>query len=164
MDFWLGRRQFERVRRRRGRPSRRPGKPKMQPPLTPMIDVTFQLLLFFLLTTTFRQAEGQIPGSLPAPPEQIRPELEMNIIKPIVLQVHLADDGEVVYELAARPGGLRQAAALYEGLVALREAYGSNEVPVLIRPEDEVPWEYAVEAFNQAVRADFRNISFADAR
>ena len=47
-------------RRKRGR-----GKPKMQPPLTPMIDVTFQLLLFFLLTFQFREREGQIPGSLP---------------------------------------------------------------------------------------------------
>jgi len=145
-------------------PSRRRQKPKIQPPLTPMIDVTFQLLLFFLLTTTFRQAEGQIPGSLPRPPEQIRPELEMNIVKPILLQLHTTPGGEVVFGLPNRPGGVREARALYEGLVAVREAYGSNEAPVLIRPEDNVPWQYAVEAFNQAVRADFRNIGFADAR
>jgi biopolymer transport protein ExbD len=29
-------------------------KPKMAPPLTPMIDVTFLLLLYFLLTINFR--------------------------------------------------------------------------------------------------------------
>jgi len=37
-------------------------------------------------------------------------------------------------------------------------------MPVVIRPEDDVPWQYAVEAFNQAVRADYRNIGFADAQ
>lgn len=35
-----------------------------QPPLTPMIDVTFLLLLFFILTFTFRQMEGQLPGAI----------------------------------------------------------------------------------------------------
>ena len=39
----------------------------IQPPLTPMIDVTFQLLLYFLLTTEFREDEGQIPGSICGP-------------------------------------------------------------------------------------------------
>ena len=164
MAFSLGTRQSDRPRHRRARPSRRRQKPKIQPPLTPMIDVTFQLLLFFLLTTTFRQAEGQIPGSLPRPPEHIRPELEMTIIKPIVLDLYMAPGGEVVFALPGSPGGVREARELYDGLVALREAYGSNEAPVLIRPEDDVPWQYAVEAFNQAVRADFRNIGFADAR
>ena len=33
--------------------------------MTPMIDVTFQLLLFFLLTCEFRESEGMIPGTLP---------------------------------------------------------------------------------------------------
>jgi len=39
---------------------------KLQPPLTPMIDVTFQLLLYFLLTYSVRKDEGQIPGTLPS--------------------------------------------------------------------------------------------------
>ena len=38
-----------------------------QPPLTPMIDVTFLLLVFFILTSTFRQMEGQLPGAITSP-------------------------------------------------------------------------------------------------
>ena len=164
MAVWFRTRQADRLAHRRARSSRWRQKPKMQPPLTPMIDVTFQLLLFFLLTTTFRQAEGQIPGSLPQEPEQIRTELEMSIVKPIVLELHRAADSEVVFVLPNRLDGVREASALYDALVALREGYGSNEMPVVIRPEDDVPWQYAVEAFNQAVRADYRNIGFADAQ
>jgi len=43
----------------------RPRGTKAAPPLTPMIDVTFQLLLFFLLACQFRPQEGSLPGTLP---------------------------------------------------------------------------------------------------
>lgn len=46
------------------RKRRRPPKPKVQPPLTPMIDCVFQLLLFFLISSSFRD-EGIIPGAIP---------------------------------------------------------------------------------------------------
>ena len=49
---------YESARKKRARP-----KAKMQPPLTPMIDVTFQLLLFFLLSFTFRQATRSTSSS-----------------------------------------------------------------------------------------------------
>ena len=47
----------------------------IQPPLTPMIDVTFQLLIFFLLACQFKVAEGVILAKLPtiAGPEQVAP-------------------------------------------------------------------------------------------
>ncbi|MFP4052771.1 MAG: ExbD/TolR family protein [Phycisphaerae bacterium] len=40
-------------------------KTKFRLSMTPMIDVTFQLLIYFLLATTLIVAEGQIPGNLP---------------------------------------------------------------------------------------------------
>jgi len=51
------------VGRSGGMGKRRTAKP--QTPMTPMIDVTFQLLLFFIMTFEFRQSEGMIPGTLP---------------------------------------------------------------------------------------------------
>ncbi len=48
------------------RPERRPTGPRAvaQPPMTPMIDVVFQLLLFFLLGCHFVVSEGQLRAML----------------------------------------------------------------------------------------------------
>jgi len=34
-------------------------------------------------------------------------------------------------------------------------------VPVIIRPERDVAWQHALDAINQAVRAKFENVAFA---
>jgi biopolymer transport protein ExbD len=38
---------------------------RMQPPLTPMIDCTFNLLIFFLLAPSFSLSEGYLTTNLP---------------------------------------------------------------------------------------------------
>ncbi len=142
---------------RRGRPGEPPC--KMQPPLTPMIDVTFLLLLFFLLATTFRQAEGQIAGALPQRMDAVT--LDRNIIKPIRIAILPADgDGGAVYRLATGES-FAGPDELFAKLASLRRAYGSDQVPVAIQPRWDVPWQYVVEADNQAQRAGFRTVGIA---
>jgi len=48
-------------RRKRNRPDTSP----MKGDMTPMIDVTFQLLIFFMLTIEFKQLEGKLSAYLP---------------------------------------------------------------------------------------------------
>lgn len=48
-------------RRKRNRPDLSP----MKSDMTPMIDVTFQLLIFFMLTIEFKQLEGKLAAYLP---------------------------------------------------------------------------------------------------
>ena len=138
----------------------RPGV-KMQPPLIPMIDVTFLLLLYFLLTTTFRQAEGQIPGSLPRKMDVVA---GISVpLQPICIVLRPAGEGRhgVIYEMSGLNVGLRSPQELYERLIARQRAIGSSEAPVLIQPRPDVRWQHVVEAFNQAVRAKFKKIGFA---
>ena len=59
----------------------------LQPPLTPMIDVTFQLLLFFLLTCEFRPTEGVIPGSLPENGPLVGPKVAPVRLDPITIRL-----------------------------------------------------------------------------
>ncbi len=153
----LGR--FMPPRKKRGRP-----KPKLQPPLTPMIDITFQLLLFFILTTQFRMAEGQIPGTLPQ--GQASGVSVADIYKPI--EIHLRprvdSDGSVetvLYEVSGSAGPIKSPDRLYRQLLARSEHLGTTEAPVIIKASSVVPWQYVVEAMNAANRAKFKRIGYA---
>jgi biopolymer transport protein ExbD len=142
-------------RRTRQRPAA-----KMQPPLTPMIDVTFQLLLFFLLTCQFRQAEGPIPGTLP--PQEIGTRTPQDVVplKEILIELDpVAELGKVVYRVGDKR--LIEPEALYRHLKALQVRYGdATQTPVMIKPRHHVPWRFVAEAWNQAVRAKFGRIGF----
>ena len=143
-------------RKRRQRP-----RPKMQPPLTPMIDVTFLLLLYFLLTTTFRQAEGQIPSVLPQKRDIVAPA-ELNI-EPIRITLYPvgAHNEDVIYEMIGDTLAISSPAGLHRRLVERQALLGSSDVPVIIAPQWNVRWQYVVEAFNQALRAKFTKIGIA---
>ncbi len=144
-------------RKQRGR-----AEAKLQPPLTPMIDVTFQLLLYFLLTINYRPSEGQIPGSLPL---EVGVAVKIKIpLKPIriVLQPRGPNRESVQYEVDNLPP-TDNANELYLSLMGRQKAIGSDEAPVVIRARGDVRWKFVVEVFNAAVRAKFKNIGFATA-
>jgi len=136
-------------------------KPKIQPPLTPMIDVTFQLLLFFLLTFTFREAEGQIPGSLPEEGTggiSAQQQLDRPVI--ITLRPTGRYRESVIYEISDLNVSPQNAKDLYTQLLARANRVGLD-VPVVIKPNGNVRWEHVVNAFNQAIAVKFKNIGFA---
>ena len=136
-------------------------KPKMQPPLTPMIDVTFQLLLFFLLTFTFREAEGQIPGSLPKSGKGGVSEIE-KLEMPIRIKVSPAGEkhDKVIFEISDFSFQANSGEDLGKVLLS-RSKVGGTDVHVIIECRNDVQWRWVVEAFNQSVRAKYKNIGFA---
>ena len=138
----------EMPRRAAGQDARRTGRP----PLTPMIDVTFLLLLFFLLTFTFRQAEGVIPGTLPGgdlppPPGEV---IVVDVVKP--LDPVMADAG--VFFIGSER--FDTAESLYRGLMKMQ----AMTPQVVIKPSRGVRWQHVVDAFSQAVRAKYENVGF----
>jgi len=144
-------------RKRRQRP-----KAKMQPPMTPMIDVTFQLLLFFLLTCEFRETEGNIPGTLPSKGNIIQQVEQNPPPEPIQIQVRAsADRASASYQMTGVQIMITSPQELYQCLKQRQDQLGSDEVPIVILPNADVPWEFVVQAFNQAVRARYKKIGFA---
>ena len=142
------------------RKKREQPKPKMQPPLTPMIDVTFQLLLFFLMTFTFREAEGLIPGTLPrgdqgGPSEEVLTPIRVTVRPP------LGNLDAAVYEVGGQHTAIRTAANLYKVLMDRRKVQ-STDTPVVIIASPAVRWEHVVDVFSQAVHAKFKKIGFAN--
>ncbi len=142
------------LRKKRGR-----GKPKMQPPLTPMIDVTFQLLLFFLLTTEFRPTEGQIPSALPAEGQQA----VQADVKPETIRIDIEPRGEeVFYRIRGMGNPFADPNQLFDALLGQKvDGPPEDQAPVYIKPASDVKWKYVVEAFNQASRAGFKEVGFA---
>lgn len=134
------------------------GRKSLQPPMTPMIDVTFQLLLFFLLTCEFRESEGMIPATLP----NTGPGLVEPAIDPITIRViPSADRMTASYEVSGVQTMVASPRRLGELLRARQELLGTNEIPVVIHPAGRAPWRFVVEAFNQAKKADYQRIAFS---
>ena len=138
------------------------------PNVTPLIDVMFLLLLFFLLTTTFRTDEGALPGTLPMLPggshsdRTIRPELPN-------LDVYVYPSGRAnegaFYELGGVTASIGGAEDLYARLNARQcSRLELEKTPVVIRPRSDVRWGFVVDAYNQAARARFKTIAFAGSR
>ncbi len=122
----------------------------VRPPLTPMIDVTFLLLLFFLLTFTFRVAEGTIPGTLPggSDPEPIAETIVVDVVRP--LDPMLADAGVFFIDNER----FDSPESLYRELVRSKTIAEA----VSIKPSRGVRWQHVVDAFNQAARAKYDKI------
>jgi len=154
---------------------RRPGGVK-ELNLTSMLDVTFQLLIFFILTANFAMDEGVLAANLPqgtsAAEEQEEPEEPLRIVLtpsgPQGEQVNIVLDGR------ERLGNDFQ--RLYETLNGWRydprdnpQGVYEQDHPIIIEPgtrgaagvTNYVRWEHVVSAFNACVRARYSSVSFA---
>jgi len=154
---------YESPRRRR---EKQRGPAVMQPPLTPMIDVVFQLLLFFLLACQFRETEGQIRANLPdisgLPP---RVQLPLEPLR-VTLLPRGPRNESVVYKVEGRNQEFAGAGELYAFLVQVKQRLTQDGLPgearpVLIQPRGTVRWGYVVDAFNQAVRAAYKKVGLS---
>ncbi|MBS3733563.1 MAG: biopolymer transporter ExbD [Phycisphaerae bacterium] len=156
---------YRSLRQRRGR-----GKAKLQPPLAPMIDVTFQLLIFFLLTATFSH-EGNISYKFPPLGEAAADKSNVMATNVDVDEHGEGDNARPTYTVLADTlgkakieppsyeWGRRAFNAMSDDLArALSEQRqkGGEEAHAIIRPASvAVQWRYVVEAYNQARRAGF---------
>lgn len=116
---------------------RRGLKPQTSVNLIPMIDVVFQLVIFFMVSTTFKVVPGielDLPESRTA---------EAVTLTPLVLSVGGRDE-IYVNDLEVTLGGL-------EG--ALRDVVGGerprpNEHPVIVEGDSSVPYDLMVDVLD----------------
>ncbi|MCC6580461.1 MAG: biopolymer transporter ExbD [Phycisphaeraceae bacterium] len=142
-----------------------PHSTNMQLNLTSMIDVIFQLLIYFVITANFAVGEGVITAKLPASETGAStatpPEKPLNIV--------VSTAGQYGYRITLE--GMPHAPRNFSDLAVLlaRLQYGpanptgsfKDDNPVLIKPDETVRWQHVVNAFNAAVKAKYKNISFA---
>lgn len=144
------------------------------PDMSPMIDIVFNLLIFFLCATKFKTAEGAIDTYLPKDqglPTQATPQS----IDEVRITVSWSEEGhEATIRLGAklltRPGDWEVADStqspvwprLAQGLRELKDTHqGSEPLPVTLDVRPEVPHQYAVSALNEVIRVGLKEVRFA---
>lgn len=138
--------------------------------ITSMLDVTFQLLIFFILTANFAIDEGVLAADMPqgVPPEPT--EVQEPPDEPIVIVLRSVGEGCGIWIQNGRsiPNGDFQ--QLFEILNGWRYDPSENpggqfeaDNPIVIKPMPNVEWGHVVSAFNAVVRARYTAVSFAQA-
>ncbi len=118
-------------------------------PLTPMIDVVFLLLCFFVTSQIFSQWETEIDIALPTAatggmPQRLPGEVIINVMA----------DGVAVVN-----GQTLDAAQLRSMMDRLVELFPGQ--PVLLRADKATAYEHVVRVLDTCRQADIWNISFA---
>lgn len=146
-------RRYRRTRRKRGT--------VIAVNLAPMIDMSFLLLIFFLVTTTFERAEGLLSSRLPedagGAPAVALP------LTPIVIR--LETTGPAATPCSIRIDRFENVPQSFGELSAylvriLQQPGFDDQTPVVIMAGDDVAWDHVVDCWNAAVRAGCRKLIF----
>jgi len=129
--------------------------------LTPMIDVTFLLLIFFLLGTKFKEPEGKLNAYLPkdkGPPETNIPQIDAE--EELTIRVRMLPGRRLpVYELAEiQYPTVDQLQKRMEALYQIMP-----DQPVTIDPDARATYERVIWVLNACVKVGYREIAFSAA-
>jgi len=128
--------------------------------LTPMIDVVFLLLIFFMVTTTLIKQEADLSFQLPSnvagePTDEL----------PTRVMIDILPDGSILLNggMTGDPPASRSLPALTSALSRLRgsAARMDQKTVVTIQPDPVSPHAKAVQVLNACAEADIKFVSFA---
>ena len=123
--------------------------------MTPMIDVVFQLLIFFMCGMKFKTQEGRLEAYLPATAKDSTPPVETPI--EVRVQLIMKSDNEV--GILIQGARCPSFALLYAKLADLGRV--SRALPVVIDGAPDVPYAAVLTALDACVSAKLTKISFA---
>ncbi len=110
--------------------------------MTPMIDIVFQLLIFFLVATKLEESERELHVVLPS-----ASEAKPITAKPKEVIVNIDKDGN--YFADGRP----QSAQELETLLNLANTNNPGKQSVIIRADKRCTWDYVVAVMNLCNKA-----------
>ena len=147
------------------------GRARLALSITPMIDVVFLLLVYFVVTAGFGsqerllRTEGAADAAADRP--ERAPELELEQ-EPLVIRL-VRDAGASGATRIVLPAGLARvsdAAALEDvlrdSMLSPQHPRGlfASDHPVRIAPARDVPWEDVVGVFRAVMGAGYRSVAF----
>lgn len=115
--------------------------------LTPMVDVVFLLVIFFMVSTTFITLESGLPVDLP--------EAQTSVAEPSSLPtVTVTKEGEIFF------GGARVAEAQLAAIVR-QDLETTGQTTVVLRADRDVPHGVAVRIMDLLKQAGAQRIAIA---
>lgn len=128
--------------------------------MTPMIDVVFLLLVFFVWTASFQIVEQILPtqmsSQLGSEPAEIQEPVPEDDFEDIVIRIGW-DNGAVNWAINDQPVG-----SLAEVETSLRAVAGvKQDAPVILHPDGGVPVGDVIDVYDLAKLTGFAEISFA---
>ena len=137
--------------------------------LTSMIDVVFLLLVYFMVATDFKKAEEVYILDLPDRVEGMSADPFELDEEPLRIMVRSTGADGSSFRLAVDGpwDPVRDFDGLYDFLRA-RQVDGMGgglfavDHPIVIVPDASLHWEFAIDAFNAAVRAGYRNVTLQE--
>lgn len=151
--------------------------------MTPMIDVTFLLLIFFMCTLKFKTLEGKLAAYLPKDVGVNTSEAEP--LEKVAIELRVRNEGTKLNAAGTGPWdgrpssrfsygpdrlieykvGTRTTNSLKELEARLREIFQAQpERPATIDPRHGANYEDVVGALDAALNAGFTSITFVGAR
>jgi biopolymer transport protein ExbD len=129
---------------------------------TPMIDVVFLLLIFFMCTLKFKTLEGKLATYLPTDKGLSTHFEELEPVEKIRIKLSLRGDQCICYingrAIGILPGAETKA---YEKIRQLKQA--SAKSPAEIDPDPRVPHKFVVSIVDECMRAKLKEITFTGA-
>lgn len=116
---------------------------QLTPDITPLIDIVFLLLIFFLVSTAFKKNESALPLQLPSS------EASKQMIQ----------KEEVSIELSPEKMALKGKEVSFEQLDAALSLVKDKKMPVNVRIDKEVRYERIVKLFDILKKHDLNNLA-----
>lgn len=141
---------------------------KPELPITPMLDMSFQLMAFFILTFRPAPTEAQLPLALPSeqggPPSAPPPSIDKPIEdEEMIVQIYAAANGNIDRIVAALPTGNRELgaekAALFQFLKEEKSSRGGKAPKLKYEIVDQLNYQYVIALLDEGKRAGYDSIS-----
>ena len=131
---------------------------KLELQISPLIDVVFLLLIYFIVTAQIVKKEGDIPFMLPADV----PQVEMIDI-PIDARINIAKDNSVSLDGMQFSGADRKLDGLVTQIVGLRQMAEAQRSPffVTMAPQKDTLHYRIIDVMDACAKAKVKNLTFA---
>ncbi len=140
--------------------------------ITAMIDVVFQLLIFFLVGTKFRVPEGELDAYLPEKGAPTQPSQEIPDVQEIRITLRVSQGGEdnptVPPSVLLDDRSLGPARTSMQRLESKLREFAKDkrmreEVPIIIEAEPHLAYRWVIETLNMCRKPliGFKKINFA---
>lgn len=131
---------------------------KLELQISPLIDVVFLLLIYFIVTAQIVKKEGDIPFMLPADV----PQMEMIDI-PIDARISIAQDNSVTLDGMQFAGTDRTLEGLVTRIVGLKQMADAQRSPffVTLAPQPDTKHYRIIDVMDACATAKVKNLTFA---